>query len=315
MTTSGTTAFRMTLREIVDAAALEVGARREGQTLSAQTDTEIKLKLNAMIKAWGADGIRVWTTREGVLVPAAATAKYTVGDGGTAHIADGDDFFQTTLSAAAASGATTLSVASLTNIAASDFIGIVLDDGTVHWTTVSGAPSSTVALTTGLAGAAASGNAVFTYTTKISKPLGVPEARRQSIATGHEVPISMWARMDYKTLSNKAQAGTPNILWYDPGEFYGTIHLHAVPATVTDLVRFTYRRALQDNGVNSSDVDFPPEWSLALIYNLAKLLATTYPVSDGRYGRIVAEAGTYLDLVRGHDREQESIYFGVDLEG
>lgn len=69
----------------------------------------------------------------------------------------------TTLAAGAAAAATSLTVASITGMAAGDLIGILLTDGTTHWTTVSGTPTGvTVVITTGLASAATSGDAVVT---------------------------------------------------------------------------------------------------------------------------------------------------------
>lgn len=71
----------------------------------------------------------------------------------------------TTLSSGATTNATSLSVASATGILNGQSIGILLDSGAWHWTTVNGAPSgNTVTIATGLPSAAASGKRVLTYT-------------------------------------------------------------------------------------------------------------------------------------------------------
>lgn len=68
----------------------------------------------------------------------------------------------TTLSVSAVLGETSLTVASIVGFTAGAPIGIRLDDGTQHITTINGAPAgSTIVITTGLASAAASGNAVI----------------------------------------------------------------------------------------------------------------------------------------------------------
>lgn len=69
---------------------------------------------------------------------------------------------QTTTTAAAASGATTVSVASVTGMLAGDVIGVLLTDGTTHWTTIASIASLVVTLTTALTGAAPSGAQVVT---------------------------------------------------------------------------------------------------------------------------------------------------------
>ena len=80
----------------------------------------------------------------------------------------GDAFKTTTLSAGASEGDLTITVASVTNIADGDSIGIVLDTyvlnagDQVHWSFVDGDPSdSTVTLKEDLPGDAASGNIVY----------------------------------------------------------------------------------------------------------------------------------------------------------
>lgn len=67
----------------------------------------------------------------------------------------------TTLSGAEASGQTTLSMTSITGIASGDIVGIYLDSGATHWTTVNGSPSGgTIVVTDALPSDAASGNRV-----------------------------------------------------------------------------------------------------------------------------------------------------------
>lgn len=80
---------------------------------------------------------------------------------------------QTTVDTSAAKNATTIVLTSVTGVANKDPIGIVLDDGTVHWTYSNGTPSgTTVTLGSYLPWAATAGNIVYlpsvnkdTYTT------------------------------------------------------------------------------------------------------------------------------------------------------
>lgn len=66
----------------------------------------------------------------------------------------------TTLSAPEASGQTVLSVTSETGFAAGEHVGIILDDGTEHQTTVASTAAGTITVDDALPSAAASGNAV-----------------------------------------------------------------------------------------------------------------------------------------------------------
>jgi polygalacturonase len=69
----------------------------------------------------------------------------------------------TTVNSAASSGATTVTVASATGIGSGDLIGVLMDTGQTHWTTVSGAPAgNVVTLAVALTAAAAVGQTVAT---------------------------------------------------------------------------------------------------------------------------------------------------------
>lgn len=70
----------------------------------------------------------------------------------------------TTLGADAAAGATSLTVESSTRFGASDLIGIMLDNGDIYRATVATVPDATsLTITAGLSGTAASGNTVINY--------------------------------------------------------------------------------------------------------------------------------------------------------
>lgn len=67
--------------------------------------------------------------------------------------------FETTLNGALSAGATSVTVTSATGVANSDIVGILLDDGTTHWSTVSGLAGSTFTVAA-LPSAAANGQRV-----------------------------------------------------------------------------------------------------------------------------------------------------------
>lgn len=69
---------------------------------------------------------------------------------------------ETTIGTSGVAGATSIVLTSVTGIADKDSIGIVLDDGTVHWTYSDGTPvGTTVTLGSYLPWAATSGNVVY----------------------------------------------------------------------------------------------------------------------------------------------------------
>lgn len=86
---------------------------------------------------------------------------------------DGVDFTNsTTLTVAASKGDLTITVVSVTGIADGDSIGILLDDSTIHWTTVNGTPAALiVSLDEALSGDAASGKTVYIPGDSLSNPV------------------------------------------------------------------------------------------------------------------------------------------------
>lgn len=82
MTTSGSTDFSVTASDIVTRARSLLGIQAAEETLQAHELEEGMFWLNAMLKAWEADGVMVWTYTEGSLSLVAATASYLFGSGG-----------------------------------------------------------------------------------------------------------------------------------------------------------------------------------------------------------------------------------------
>jgi len=83
---------------------------------------------------------------------------YKVASGEWQYVSDGTD---TTLSGNEAAGQTTLSMTSIAGFADDDFVGIVLDDGTMHMTQINGVPGAgAIVIDVALPSAAASGNVV-----------------------------------------------------------------------------------------------------------------------------------------------------------
>jgi hypothetical protein len=312
MGTSGTSAFTTTCNELIVDAARKVRAVRGTQTeMNADAMKQWRRGLNQMTKQWQGDGLHVWTVTEATLFPQAEQVAYGAGAGATDHITQ--TYVQTELSADEASGQTVLSIESTTGISNADNIGIVLDDGTIHWTTVSGAPSTTVTIASALTDSASSGNAVFAYTNKIVRPLKIVDARRHNIVSGDDMPIEMVSRRDYLALPQKEEPGTINQMFYDPQLGIGKLKLWQPPVAVEDLVGFTWWRPIEDFSAAGDNPDLPQEWIGALMWNLAAWFLPEYPLEPNVAQIIVSQAASSKESMMGFDRENESIKFGVDM--
>lgn len=319
MATSGSSNYLVTRDKISTMALNLLNVIGPDETITGQDMNFANDILNMMIKDWQADGLHLWAKERGVLFLTAGTAKYTLGNASSdARVTKDSDAVVTTLSAAEASGQTVISVTSSTGMAASDNVGIVLDDDTIHWTTISTVDSAvqiTIAVAT--TGAAASGNNVYTYTSKIYKPLRILDCYRlRSPGTSqHEQSLTVLNQQEYSIIANKKQEGPPSQVYYQPNLTNGDLFVWPVPTTVDEYITFTYERTLEDLDSSTDDPDFPQEWQLCLVYNLAELLGPAYGLaSTSNYRKISDKA---IELRAGKlswDNEHHHIQFNIDLE-
>lgn len=315
-TTSGTATFNLNRDQIIKSALRKIGAIASSETPDSQTIQDGSDQLNMLVKALNATGLHIWTESEATLFLQPSQTSYTLGSGSSDHCAD-TTYTATTLAAAAASGATSISVTSATGFVAAYNVGIVLDSGSIFWTTESGSPSgTTVTLASGLTGAASSGNAVYVYQSNIIRPLRVVSGRRFYFSNSIDTPMIVLSRIDYRNQPNKTSTGVPTMAFYDPrggANTQGTLSLWPTPADVTTAFKFTYWRPVQDFTTSANIPDLPQEWLDALVWNLALKMAPEYDCTPARYEMIKDNATSSFDNVAGWDREPESYYFGADM--
>lgn len=310
MATSGSVDFSIDRNNIILDAAVMLNEIEDGETLSGTRLASYERRLNLMVKALMAKGAKLWAMKQATLFLAAGTASYSLGATGT-HCTN--TYVQTTLSTDEALGSTSLSLTSTTGMAASDNIGIVLDDGTIHWTTIVGAPGAPTTIASGLASAATSGNVVFTYTSKINRPQRIDtEAAYWHSVAGQDTPVKLISRAEYAQLSNKTTEGKIVQGFYDPQLTNGVLYVWPTPDDATDVLRFWYERILEDFDAAANTPDFTIEWGEALIYGLADGMAPSAGVSLQKRAYIKAEAKEKLDVAMGYDRENTPVFFQPD---
>lgn len=311
MSTSGSVDFTVTRDEIIKRALKIMGVIEAGESPSSEDIKDGALALNLMIKFWMAAGFKLWKIEEATVFLEPGQTKYSLGTGGDhASIST----VKTELSAVAASGATSISVDSITDISNADNIGVILDDGTTHWTTVNGAPTgTTVVITTGLASAASVDAHVYTYTNILVRPLRMRSARLRNDAES-DTPLLEWSRDEYFDTPNKFSQGTPTALYYDPQLTLGELHVWQGPNSATDRLFIDFDMPLEDFDVSSDNADFPQEWFSVLSTGLADEMRIEYGVPKERADMIHAAAKDKTDLALGFDTEPESAYFAPSLD-
>jgi hypothetical protein len=317
MSTSGSYDFSMNRDEFIAAAYEKIGLIAEGQPITAYQMQRGVQAFNLMIKAWKAKGINLWKYQEMVLFLDLTSQSYDIGPSGD-RATTVSDYVKTEISTAAVSGALTILVDSITGIAASDQIGIVQDDGTIHWTTVNGAPSgSTVTLAAALTDDVAVDNHVYVYTSKPQRPMRIIGARLHR-ADDTETPIRMVSRQEYFSLSNKSSASIPSQAYYDPQLTNGALFVYGIGETVNDTIRLTAQIQFEDFDSTADTPDFPQEWYEPIVYNLALRLASSNGISlqdpTGVGVDVKEMADQLFEDVFGFDVEAESVFLQPQME-
>lgn len=273
MATSGSVDYLITRNEIITEALELLGVLANGDTANTNDVTSCSRTLNMMVKHWQARGVMLWKSQEIYVFLADEGQYYDLGPTGDHATAS---FVKTEVATAADSGASTIEVDDDTGISDADAVGVELDDGTLQWTTVNGAPSSdTITLTASLTDDVSVDANVFTYTTITNRPLFISEGRLHQ-DSGTEIPLTVVAGNDYKRISTKTSSGKASQIWYDPLTTNGRLHVWPTPDSVKDYLVLTARMPIEDFDSGSDDPDFPQEWLLPLAYNLAVLVAPKF---------------------------------------
>src|SRR6267142_1676251 len=124
MTTSGTATFNFNRNQIILAAMRKIKVISSGETPSAQLVQDFSDQLNTFVKTLDATGLHLWTEAEATLFLQPNQISYSLG--GSIDNAT-ETYTATTLTGSAASGGSTIVVASTTGIVTAYNIGIVLD--------------------------------------------------------------------------------------------------------------------------------------------------------------------------------------------
>jgi len=264
-----------------------------------------------MIKAWQAFGLQLWVVKQAELIPTKDAQTYSLG---TDHASL--SMSKTEMRVAGSATDTILEVDSTAGMTAADNIGIVLDDGSIQWTTINTVTDSdTVVIDTGLTSAAAIDQHIYWYTTKIDRPHELLEVYRRDYDNVVDVPMIRLSRTDFFTLSDKDSAGTPVNFYYDPQLTNSVLHVWPVANSNfanNSTFQLFIKKPFDDMDSATDSFEFPQEWYEAIVYGLATRLAPMigYPIPDRQLLKM--EAREYFDLALSSDHEQTDVTFVAD---
>lgn len=303
----------MTRDEIITDALEMIGVVGEGETASANAITIGAKHLNKMIKAWEAKGLHLWTITEGTLFLRDGINTYSLVSTSTDKASAGV-VVETTVATTVSSG-TSLVVTSSTGMAVSDYIGIELDDGTREWTTITGIAGTTLTINDAITSTATALNTVFSYTTQLDRPLAVLNEPRLRNNSNIDRPMFLVGRREYMEMPNKTTEATPTMIYVDIQRDNAVAYVWPTPDDVSERIKLTYVRPIQDFDASGDNPDLPSEWLDAITMNLAVKLARPYGVSIAKKcPDLLQDAATSLIDLQLWDTENSSTYIIPDPE-
>jgi hypothetical protein len=287
--TSGVYTFSVPRDTIIRLAMLDIGALQEGESPTAQEISDCAVRLNMIAKQWMGDtdfspGLKVWTRKRAELFMQGGQYTYQIGQTGLDNWIDSTTgltyptlYGSTTLTAAAAKNATSLSVGATAQANIGDFLGVYLGSS-IYWTTVTTAGAGVITIPSpGLSAAAAAGSYVWNYTTKAVRPIRIITALLRDIYA-NDTTLRMMTVERYESLPSKTMAsatGDPTAIFYEPrfkqqnpnGQIYLDV---GAPADVTKHLHIVYLAPVEDF-VNPGDApDYSQEWLRPLVLQLGK---------------------------------------------
>lgn len=290
MATSGSWDYSLTAAQLITAAFEDLGVIIPGGTVASADSALALIRLNLIAKQYGiqSSGMNLQPIQRQrvTLLLAKGQQTYTIGPASTdsrASTAVG----RTTISADEAAAQTVISITSNTDttsypgstitMTASDFVGIELNDGTIHWTTISGTPAATMTIAVQLPSAAAAGNYVWWFTSRAQRLISV-EAASLRDENFNDTSLDVYQTLQAYALGNSSKFADsdPTCILVEPLRINTKITLDAQPTDVTKTIALVGLYQQEDYDATANDVAFPQEAFRFLEWELAFALSPGY---------------------------------------
>jgi len=184
-------------------------------------------------------------------------------------------------------------------------VGIELDDGTLQWTWIGAALSTTLTLVDSLTDDVAVDNHVYIYEDKLQRPLEISDTR-VCLSDGTDRPIDLATRNEYNMLSDKTTRGTINTVYFDLQRDNAKMFVWQNCDDVQEYLKFTARIPIEDFDATTNEPDLPQDALLALAWNLATIVAPKFGIVPTSTFEL--KALELFEELKNSNREFGSIY-------
>jgi hypothetical protein len=295
--------FTLTTTELIKQALAEIRIGIDGEDVYPEYYARALTQLNLVLAEIEAQGLHIATYRVGTLFLNPNQNKYTLEQSNFTN-----QYYSTTLTANAATNATTLTVNSVSSISVGDYIGITLDSGALYWTTVSSknTGASTVTIpATGLPSSSTSGNYIFNYTTTGQQVIRIHQCWRTDNYF-NDIPIVQISKQEYDALPYKTSnvaTGLANQIYYERSIPYGTLYVWPPAQDSRSFLNFWYETRLGMMKNATDVVALDQTYLPAIVKWTAYRMCNSFGSSDAIYQRVKMEANELMDLALSFDAE------------
>lgn len=317
MTTSGTVTFSVTRDQICTQAAVELGLIAEGETLNAYQLGILTLKLNMLVKQWQgradfAPGLKVWKRLRADLVLDPTKSIYQIGATGSARWAS--NLTRGAIASNVSAGATSIPLASASGMTNGDQFGVLLQNGTIYWTTATFSGNTATIPGPGLPSPAIANGFVYDYTSLQIQPLEILTGRLID-SSNTSIPLERLTLQTYESLPTTLDPNTasdPLAYYYERQLSNGVLYLNTYPADLSKYLHFVFLAPTQDFDSATDNPDYPQNWFLALVYGLAVHSAPSFskPISPDLEKLLEMS----LAIARNQDPEESQLFFQPDCD-
>jgi hypothetical protein len=314
MATSGSINYSTSSQEIIIEALELLGVLGEGQQPTDAQYTSALRTLNMMTKAWQADSLNIFAVQKLYLFLILGQQQYDLSSTTQDHFTS--RFGQQVTVGDVLTGSTTITVEFGSDVSIGMYIGVAITGTEVQWTTVANVAGDIITLSEALTEDVVEGSIVYYYLAKANRPMRIMEAYNHRGLGNTDIPMGMFPRVEYYSLSKKDTVGQSVQLYLDSQ--IGTSHAYVWPTNNSELdyLILLCQRTLSDFDTLTDEPDYPQEWYRPLAYNLAVSLAPKFGTPNTDYQRLWLLAKDSYELARGYDVEQDtSVYLKPDTWG
>ena len=160
-----------------------------------------------------------------------------------------------------------------------------------------------------------SGAQVYAYATtnRIVRPLRVVAAYNYSVVNSTRFPINIITLDDYYRLGGPTDTGVPTQVAYDPLIGSGPLYIYPRFLTGDNLIQIRFHRPYEDFDASGDEPDFPQEWYLPLMLELAALGGPKAGVSKEERSALFKEAEYFRDQALSNGTEEGSFRIQPDV--